>query len=82
MPVSSSFWLFCEQDAQGNVLPQLHGEMQLLVSDGQLFLSACHRGDPELNYVVLSAGKAKLHHKGRGKIRHRPICRRQRVERA
>ncbi|CAN8009581.1 unnamed protein product, partial [Ixodes pacificus] len=52
------------RDAQGNVLPQLHGEMQLLVSDGQLFLSACHRGDPELNYVVLSAGKAKLHHKG------------------
>lgn len=52
------------RDVQGNVVPQLHGEMQLLVEDAQLFVASCYCGDPDVSYVIVTASGAELHHKG------------------
>ncbi|XP_064484407.1 autophagy-related protein 2 homolog A-like isoform X3 [Ornithodoros turicata] len=52
------------RDAQGNVVPQTHGEMQLLVGDAQLFVASCYCGNPDTNYVVVTSAAAELYHNG------------------
>uniref|UniRef100_A0A1E1X490 Autophagy-related protein 2 n=1 Tax=Amblyomma aureolatum TaxID=187763 RepID=A0A1E1X490_9ACAR len=52
------------RDPEGKVMSNYYGDLRVGVKDAQLFVSSSHRGDPNLNYVVFTAGTASLHHLG------------------
>uniref|UniRef100_A0A1E1XRA0 Autophagy-related protein 2 n=1 Tax=Amblyomma sculptum TaxID=1581419 RepID=A0A1E1XRA0_AMBSC len=52
------------RDPEGKVMSNYYGDLRVGVKDAQLFVSSSHRGDPNLNYVVFTAGTASLHHQG------------------
>ncbi|XP_077537493.1 autophagy-related 2 isoform X2 [Haemaphysalis longicornis] len=53
------------RDAGGELVPRQQGELRVCAKDAQLFISSSHRGDPNVSYVLFSAGTASLHHRGK-----------------
>ncbi|KAG8235898.1 hypothetical protein J437_LFUL010128 [Ladona fulva] len=52
------------RDTIGNVIPNQHGELDILLDDGNLFAVSSYKGNPELGFICIQVNKAAINHNG------------------
>ncbi|XP_046401930.1 autophagy-related protein 2 homolog B isoform X2 [Ischnura elegans] len=52
------------RDTAGNVIPNQHGEFDIVLEDGNLFAVSSYKSNPELGFVCIQVCKAALYHNG------------------